>query len=182
MIIRRSGLAFGVAALSLFGPPSAFAHVTLEKPEALSGAGYKAVLRVSHGCEGSPTIALSVTIPEGMVGAKPMPKPGWTLDIVKGLYAKAYPFYHGTIAEGAKTITWSKGSLPDDEYDEFVVSGLLSDSFAPGTLVVFPVVQTCAVGANAWTETPKPGGDAKMPAPVLTITGPAARGSEHHHH
>jgi uncharacterized protein YcnI len=54
-------LAFG-ACLTV-GP--AIAHVTLENREAPVGAGYKAVLRVPHGCEGTATTTLRVRIPEG---------------------------------------------------------------------------------------------------------------------
>ena len=32
------------------------AHVTLEQQQAVAGSTYKAVLRVPHGCEGSPMI------------------------------------------------------------------------------------------------------------------------------
>jgi hypothetical protein len=59
--------------LALAATP-AFAHATLETPQALVGASYKAVLRVSHGCGSSPTIRVRVRIPEGFVGVKPMPK------------------------------------------------------------------------------------------------------------
>ena len=57
----------------------AAAHVVLEKPSAPAGSSYRAVLRVGHGCEGSPTTALRVLLPDGLRGAKPMPKPGWIL-------------------------------------------------------------------------------------------------------
>ena len=36
-----------------------YAHVTLEQPQAEAGIPYKAVLRIGHGCEGSPTRAVS---------------------------------------------------------------------------------------------------------------------------
>ncbi|MDB5644105.1 MAG: hypothetical protein JWN07_3422, partial [Hyphomicrobiales bacterium] len=47
------------------------AHVTLEKSEATAGQPYKGVLRVGHGCSGSPTTSLSVEIPDGVVAVKP---------------------------------------------------------------------------------------------------------------
>ena len=104
---------------------AAFAHVTLETREAPIGGGYKAVLRVPHGCKGSATIKIRVQIPEGVISVKPMPKPGWTLETVKGTYAKAYPYYHGTtLAEGVKEVAWSGGKLPDDHYDEFILTRL----------------------------------------------------------
>lgn len=48
----------------------ALAHVGLEAPEAARGKSYKAVLKVPHRCEGSPTHTVRVEIPEGFIGAK----------------------------------------------------------------------------------------------------------------
>ena len=56
------------------------AHVTLEPREAPVAAAYKGVMRVPHGCEGAATISLRVRIPDGVIGVKPMPKPGWELE------------------------------------------------------------------------------------------------------
>ena len=124
------------------------AHTTLEQAEAPVGASYKAVFRVPHGCEGKPTTTLRVKIPDGAIVAKPMPKPGWTLEKVKGKYAKAYPYYHGrTIEEGVTEVVWSGGSLADDEYDEFVVQVFLTKDLPVGETLYFPVVQECPEGA-----------------------------------
>ncbi len=60
----------------------AFAHVTLEQRQAPVGASYKAVFEVPHGCDGSTTTAIRVRIPDGVLDVKPMPKPGWTINIV----------------------------------------------------------------------------------------------------
>jgi uncharacterized protein YcnI len=56
-----------------------FAHITLQDGAAAAGANYRATLRVGHGCDGSVTTGIRVTIPAGFNGAQPMPKPGWTL-------------------------------------------------------------------------------------------------------
>ena len=84
--------------VSIYSAPSApfvlicpaGAHITLETREAPVGAGYKAVLRVPHGCEGTATTSVRVRIPDGVIGVKPMPKPGWTLTTVTGKYPKTY--------------------------------------------------------------------------------------------
>jgi uncharacterized protein YcnI len=75
-------VAFALAALT--ASPAA-AHVTLEKRQAPVGSYYKAVFAVPHGCAGSPTIKLRVQIPEGVIGIKPMPKRGWTVETVTAL-------------------------------------------------------------------------------------------------
>lgn len=152
----------------------ALAHATLEKGEAALGSTYKAVFRVPHGCEGKPTTTVRVQIPEGFIAVKPMPKAGWALEKVRGAYAKSYD-YHGTpMTEGVKEIVWSGGSLPDDEYDEFILRGTLAGDFKVGETVYFPIVQECPDGAaERWIEIPAEGqkaDDLAKPAPGIKIT------------
>ena len=98
----------------------AHAHITLERTEAPVGGSYKALLRVPHGCQGSPTIAVRVKIPDGVIAVKPMPKPGWTLSVVRGKYSKTYEYFHNAkLSEGVVELSWSGGNLSDDHYDEF---------------------------------------------------------------
>jgi uncharacterized protein YcnI len=156
----------------LLGASAANAHVTLETPQAKVGSTYKAVFRVPHGCEGKATHTVRLQIPEGYIAVKPMPKAGWTLEIVKGAYAKSYD-YHGTpMAEGVKEVVWSGGNLLDEHYDEFVVRGTLAGDFAPDSMLYFPVVQECADAAERWIEIPEAGksaDDYEFPAPGLKI-------------
>jgi periplasmic copper chaperone A len=42
---------------------------------------------VPHGCDGSATVALRARIPQGYIDVKPMPKPGWKLEVKPGTYA-----------------------------------------------------------------------------------------------
>ncbi|GJD47394.1 hypothetical protein OPKNFCMD_0100 [Methylobacterium crusticola] len=167
----------GAAGLALLAAP-ALAHAVLERTQASPNQSYRGVVQISHGCAGRPTVRVRVTIPEGVVGAKAMPKPGWQLATVKGPYARAYPFYHGEIREGVREITWSGGSLPDDQFDEFVFQARISDAFAPGATVYFPVRQDCDEGAQDWREIPAAGQSARdleAPAPGLRIVAAAAQ-------
>jgi periplasmic copper chaperone A len=156
----------------LLAPQLAAAHVTLETQKAFADSSYKAVLRVPHGCEGKPTTAIRVQIPEGLIAVKPMPKPGWQLAVVNGKYQHPYQYEGSKLSEGVKEIDWSGGKLPDDFYDEFVFVGRLTD-FAPGTVLSFPTVQQCEGGAvQRWIEIPAPGqnpDDLEDPAPQLTV-------------
>jgi len=159
-----------VALLAASAP--AFAHVTLETQEAPVGAVYKAVLRVPHGCEGSPTVKIRVQIPEGVIAVKPMPKPGWTLETVKGKYAASYDYYGTPTSEGVKEVVWSGGRLPDEFYDEFVFRGTLTAGLTPGAHLYFPVVQECETGVDRWIEIPAEGknsDDYETPAPGLKL-------------
>lgn len=151
------------------------AHVTLENQKSPANATYKAVLRVPHGCEGKPTNAVRVRIPEGVIAVQPMPKPGWQTATVKGKYEQSYQLYGNTLTEGVREIVWSGGDLPSDFYDEFVFRVRLTD-FPVGSTVYFPVVQDCPDGAvERWIEIPAAGkqaDDYKEPAPGLLIVEP----------
>ena len=168
MIRSFACAATAAAVLAALSVP-AFAHITLEVPEAVAGSTYKAVLRVPHGCDGNATVAIKVQIPEGFISVKPMPKAGWTLSTTKGAYAKGYDLYGAQVTEGVTEISWTGGNLPDEFYDEFVFRGTLAGAEA-GTMVYFPVVQTCSTGEEAWIEIPVQGQpEPELPAPGLKI-------------
>jgi periplasmic copper chaperone A len=161
-----------VATLAAAAITPAIAHITLESSEAQVGAGYKAVLRVPHGCGESPTTAIRVKIPEGVIGVKPMPKPGWTLTTATGKYPKTYKLFNAEVKEGVTEIDWSGGKLPDVWYDEFVFTGFLSGDLEPGKKLYFPVVQECEKGVHRWIEIPagsKSRDDYPEPAPELKL-------------
>ena len=147
------------------------AHVTLEADEAIADQSHKAVLRVPHGCNGQATNVVRVSIPEGVIDVKPMPKAGWAVDVVRGAYAKTYMLSGKPVTEGAKEIVWSKGDLPDGFYDEFTFLMRPTGELA-GKIVALPVVQECASAKAAWTELAQPGQDPhalKNPAPTLKV-------------
>jgi uncharacterized protein YcnI len=172
-------LLLAAAALTAAGP--AFAHVTLETAQAAVGSGYKAVLRVGHGCEGSPTTAIRIRIPDGIIAVKPMPKPGWKLDVVSGKYSKSYEVGHGVkIDEGVKEVSWSGGSLPEAFYDEFVFTASIAADMKAGQAVYFPTVQQCEKGVHRWIEIPAAGGhggDQGEPAPALMLMPARSQGA-----
>ena len=136
----------------------ATAHVSLERKEATIGSGYKGILTVPHGCSGSATTKIAVTIPEGVIAVKPMPKPGWNLEVVKGSYQRTYDFMHDVkMSDGVKQIIWSGGKLNDDYYDEFIFTSFIAGSLTPDRALAFPVEQTCERGTENWTDVAAPG-------------------------
>lgn len=179
--MRRFSLQFAAAsALTAFSIVTAFAHATLETDEASPG-GYKAVIRVPHGCDGKATDTVRIEIPEGFINAKPMPKPGWALDIETGDYAQSYDYHGRPLASGTRAVIWSGGNLPDAYYDEFVVNGTL-DKSTEGRTLSFVTVQKCGADQVAWDETAAPGQDPHAldrPAPTLKVV---AGGDAHSHH
>jgi uncharacterized protein YcnI len=132
------------------------AHANLDVKTASQGS-LRAAVRVPHGCEGSATVAVKLSVPEGIIGVKPAPKAGWTVETVKGPYAKAYDYYHGKVSEGVKEIIWRGGPLMDEHFDEFIFIGFVSDAFAAGDQVPFTVTQECEKGQIAWSEVAAPG-------------------------
>ena len=136
---------------------SAFAPVTLETQQAPVGASDKAVMRVPHGCDGTATTAIRIRLPEGVIGVKPMPKPGWQLNIVSGKYARPYTLRGAKMTEGVTELSWSGGKLPDAHYDEFVFTSVLAEELEAGKTLYFPVVQECEKGIHRWIEIPKDG-------------------------
>lgn len=156
--------------LMLAASPSP-AHVTIEPARAEPESTLRAVLRVPHGCDSHATTAIRVRIPEGMIAVKPMPKPGWKLEITTGKYERPYDYFGEELTEGVAEIGWSGGELPDEHYDEFVFRGRLT-GFEPGTVLHFPVVQECTEGVHRWIEIPAAGQDPDEldePVPEVTI-------------
>lgn len=175
----KAGAALGLAGLAT----GAQAHVTLEQGEAVSGSPYKAVLRVGHGCDGAATTQITVTLPAGFRGAKPMPKEGWTLALRKQPLAEPYESHGRTIREDVTEISWTARddahALQDAWYDEFVLRGTAPATQGP---VWFKVRQRCTQGEWDWSEVPASGASTaglKAPAVRLLLTAPA--GATHAH-
>jgi uncharacterized protein YcnI len=149
---------------------AARAHAVLERGEAPADSFFKAVLGIPHGCDGKPTLRVRVRIPEGVLGVKPQPKPGWELAVRKEKLEAPVKDSHGaTITEAVAEVTWS-GSLADAHYDEFAMQMRLPDR--PGETLYFATVQECDGAAHRWIEIPRPGqsrGELKAPAPALRL-------------
>ena len=131
---RRSlaGTATGLlltGAIAVAGAPSASAHmgVDLHGATPTAGSGSTIFLRPGHGCDGDATNALTVTSPHGVTRAKAQQKAGWN------------------VTSDGRTISWSGGALPDDQFDDFgikltwpkLADGVTSQKF------YFKAVQTC---------------------------------------
>jgi periplasmic copper chaperone A len=171
-----------VMGLSVFAS-SSFSHVVLSDQAALANTAYRATLLVGHGCEGSPTTALKVTIPAGFRGAKPMPKAGWVLSTTLGKLTKPYDNHGKRVAEDVTEITWTAAGkdnwLPEAWYDEFVLRGSLSGEAGP---MWFKVLQTCEKGHIDWAEVPVTGSSTqglKSPAALLEVIESSQTGHQH---
>ena len=156
---------------------ASFSHVVLQERSTTALSTYKAVMLVGHGCDGSATNQIRVTVPPGFAGAKPMPKPGWNLSTKMGKLPTPYDDGHGgMVTEGVSEVTWvaaSKDStLPDAHYDEFVIRGRVPKEAGP---MWFKIFQGCEKGSTDWAEIPASGTstkDLKAPAALLEILPP----------
>lgn len=151
------------------GAAPAAAHIVFEQKQAAAGTYFKGTLLVGHGCSGSATRAVTVTIPESVHGAHPQPKPGWKLDV--GRVAVADPFEsHGkTMREDVRTLRWHGGTIADAHFDDFAILMRLPDT--PGKLY-FKVKQECENGTMEWSQVPVEGQslkDLKTPAALLEV-------------
>ncbi len=159
------------AGLVALGATAASAHVTLETGEVVAGSSYKAVLRVPHGCEGSPTTRVSVRIPEGVIAVKPMPHAGWNVETVKGKYAKAYDFYGAARPRASPRSPGAAATCPTTTTTSSSSAACSPPTCRAGT-IYFPVVQECENGVERWIEIPAAGktaDDYESPAPELTV-------------
>jgi uncharacterized protein YcnI len=168
----------GLLALLMLGAPLAHAHITLAPPSAAAGAYQTLTFKVGHGCDGSATTGITVAVPDGVLSAKPMPKPGWTIALAEAKLAVPGQLHGKPVTSAVREVTWRGGPLPDAWYDEFVLMVKLPDT--PGRYV-FKVGQVCERGRTDWADVatgdnPKP----KSPAPVLDVV-PAADAHAGHH-
>jgi uncharacterized protein YcnI len=167
-----------VLCLALSAP--AMAHVTANPNTGEAGKYFETAFRVSHGCDGDPTIAVTVMFPKGIVIAKPQYKPGWLIRVKKNKLAKPVIAGHSKMVdEEFESITWSGIDLPDDQYDTFGVLMKLPEE--AGTLY-FPVIQQCRGGRHKWIQIPAQGqswGNLKSPAPFVKVQPSVSSGHKH---
>jgi uncharacterized protein YcnI len=168
-------LSVGLLAAAFAG--NAAAHVTANPNKAPAGSYFRTALRVPHGCEGSPTVAVRVKLPEGVTSVKPQMKPGWEITITMRKLDKPIDAGHGrTITETVDEVAWRGGPLPDAYFVEFGLSMKLPA--APGQTLYFPTVQECQRGVHRWIEIPSAGQkwrDLAEPAPFVTLIEGKAR-------
>jgi len=161
---------------------AAQAHITLDQPEAPAGSSYRAVFKVGHGCEGgAATKEIVVTLPEGLGGAKPMPKPGWTLTTQRRPLKMPLESHGKPVTDELAEVRWTANGeanhLPDAWYDEFILRATLPAE--PGDLA-FAVRQVCTRGEWNWAELPT-AANPKPRAPAVRLKVTPARVEAHQH-
>lgn len=164
----------GAVALSIGLPTMAWAHVGLSGSSTAAGSSTLLTFAFSHGCGDSPTTRLAIQLPEGIDAVAPTVNPGWTVEKVMATLDAPVTDAHGNqlTERVAQVVYTAKEPVPNGVRDAFVLSLTLPADGAGQTLV-FPTVQTCQAGENAWIEIPADGQDPReldSPAPSLTVT------------
>ncbi|HWS52218.1 MAG TPA: YcnI family protein [Microbacterium sp.] len=169
--IRRGTIAASASALAaglvLATPIAAGAHVGVSPDELAAGDHGVLTFSFSHGCDGSPTTALRVTMPEGLSSAAPTLDGDWVIDIERGDDALVSAVTYTAVTP-----------VPNDMRGAVSMSVGLDDD-TPETLA-FPVEQRCVDGTTEWIEIAEDGEDPHSldaPAPVVTVVA----GAEEHH-
>ena len=154
-MIRRLGTLGAAGSLCLLAT-SAFAHITLENQQAPVGSTYKAVMRVGHGCEGSPPSRSASRSRRGSSPSSRCPSRAGTSTRSRAPTSSPTTTTARRMTEGVREIVWT-GRLLDKHYDEFVFRAYLTDGLKPDTMLYFPAVQECEKGAERWIEIPAEG-------------------------
>jgi uncharacterized protein YcnI len=173
----RRALTLGAVALgtgltlALGAPLAASAHVHVDPETAAAGATETITFSFAHGCDGSPTTALAIDIPDGVANATPVVQGGWT--ITRELGTNGVP----------TRVVYTPDTPVEDGLKASVAMDVLFAESAADSALAFPVTQTCAVGETAWTQIAADDQDPEeldAPAPVVTV-GAVADAEDGHH-
>jgi uncharacterized protein YcnI len=167
-------------ALVLAVPMAAVAHVGVTPSSTAAGSTTQLTFSVGHGCEGSSTTALTFTIPEEIVSVTPTVHPNWTVEKVFVDLAEPITDAHGTsLVERVGQVVYTAATPLEDGFRDTVTLQLTLPPGAEGSSLAFPVLQTCEVGENDWSDVADEGQDPhdlEHPAPTVDVT---AEASEH---
>ena len=161
------GLAAGAVLALAAVPLAASAHVTLTPSGTAAGSSTVLTFAFSHGCEGSPTTAVAIDIPESIESVSPTLNPNYTIEKVADGDRTAQVVYTAItpVEDGFRDTIELSVRLPDD---------------AAGETLEFPVLQTCEVGETNWNQVAEEGEEEpESPAPTVVVT--EATGDEHGH-
>ncbi|QEO15022.1 YcnI family protein [Agromyces intestinalis] len=167
-----AGALFALAAV----PLAASAHVTVTPGDAPAGASAVLTFSVGHGCDGSPTTALTVDIPENVLSVTPTVKPGWTVEKVMVPLDEPAEGAHGdTVTERVGQVVYTAETPLPDGYRDTIEVQVRTPDDAAGTTLAFPVLQTCVEGETNWADLPTDdGAEPESPAPTIAVTEAAA--------
>lgn len=162
-----AGLAGGVVLALAAVPLAASAHVTVTPSGTAAGSYTVLTFAFSHGCEGSPTTALTFDIPESITSVSPTLNPNYTIEKVED-------------GDRIAQVVYTAITPVADGYRDTIELSLQLPEGAAGETLAFPVLQTCEVGETNWSQVAEEGEEEpESPAPSIVVT--QATGDEHGH-
>ena len=165
--LSAAGLAGGAILALAAVPLAASAHVTVTPSGTAAGSYTVLTFAYSHGCEGSPTTAIAIDIPESIASVAPTLNPNYTIE---------------KVADGDRTsqVVYTAITPVQDGYRDTIELSLQLPEDAAGETLAFPVLQTCEVGETNWNQVAEEGEEEpESPAPAIVVT--EATGDEHGH-
>ncbi|TYL54122.1 YcnI family protein [Agromyces mariniharenae] len=165
--LSAAGLAGGAVLALAAVPLAASAHVTVTPSGTAAGSYTVLTFAYSHGCEGSPTTAIAIDIPESIASVSPTLNPNYTIE---------------KVADGDRTsqVVYTAITPVPEGYRDTIELSLQLPEDAAGETLAFPVLQTCEVGETNWNQVAEEGEEEpESPAPVIVVT--EATGDGHGH-
>jgi uncharacterized protein YcnI len=169
-------------AAALAGAGAAAAHVSVSSTDAAAGGYGKLTFRVPNESDTASTVALRIAVPEesALASLRAQPVPGWTVTMTTSDLQTPLESHGERVTSYVSVVEFRAadgGGIRPGEFQEFALSG---GPFPDSDQLSFPAVQTYSDGTEAaWIE-PTVAGQAEpeRPAPVLTLTDPAAAGHD----
>jgi uncharacterized protein YcnI len=173
-MLSRLGTAALLAGTSLVFAPTAFAHITLTGP-GYAGQTQLLTFNVGHGCEGSDTYSVEVTIPKEVTTVRAMPSVFGEAEVV------------ADDAGVVSSVKWTKAAKIKAKDDQFYqVAIRIGVPMTPFVTLLFPAKQTCRAADGTekvvdWAATAEQVAAAKQgeepePAPALVVLPPRSTG------
>ncbi len=183
--LSATAVAGGTAALMLTGIAGASAHVGVTPDKTAANSYALLTFGIPHGCDGSATTKMTITLPAELNDAQPTVNPNWTAEKVVEQLPEPKKLADGTsITKRTSQIVYTaKAPLNPEFRDALVLSVKLPDT--AGKTLYFPALQNCEQGQTDWAEIPTEGQDAhslKAPAPSVAVTAAAAEDDGHSAH
>ncbi|RLV57186.1 DUF1775 domain-containing protein [Aeromicrobium phragmitis] len=175
----RAALVGGTTlALLIAGAGAASAHVTVTPSTTAAGSYSVLTFAFGHGCGESPTTQVAIDIPDEIVTVTPTINPNWDVEkVMETLDEPVDDGHGGQYTERVDQVVYTaKSPVPDGLRDTLALSLQLPGE--DGDKLVFPVIQSCEEGENAWIQTYEDGEpEPDSPAPFIELT--ASEGDGH---
>ncbi|KAK4521791.1 uncharacterized protein ATC70_004327 [Mucor velutinosus] len=135
------------------------AHLSMTVSKAVDNTYLTTAVRVPHGCQsanGSPTRAITVTLPAGVMRAQFENIAGWNITTESEAVDPPVTMGSSQITSRVKTVRWEGGPLPQGQYKDFGMRIFLpaAKDDSKSELIFFPVLQECETGRDLWNQIP----------------------------